>query len=565
MKKLNLFVLAILLTCFGGRAFAQDQLNQGINLLNNKDCAGALPYLLKAVAADPKSEKANLYLGDAYLCLGKLDSAQMFYAKAVERDDESAPAYYGLGRVYEQENKYIDALKNLQSAINYNPKNIDYVLSLGQVYLDADSMDLAMQAFYKAKDMNDKDPRSFEGIGDVYRKQKIYDPAIEDYKSAIALDSMNIPVHLKLANTYMQNNNGVEAFEEFSSISKLAPDNADAQFQAGELLYINKRYKDAFQFLEKYHQLVPNNDKVLAQLGESAFKGQFYPEAIKYSQEYLAKYPNSVDAKKNLGAAYYFEKKYSDSYNTFKSMPIDSLTVNDLVRFGMSANAVHDTDVAINALTSAVGKDSTLSSLENMLAGILFADKKYDDAITHFRKHLSTEPNDAGAELNMGLCYFIIKDYSNAIAALRAMTVLKPDNIQGRLWLARTYLLADSLDEAEDAYDSVIQIAKGDTSADNLQTLTESYRQKGYCGVINGAKLQKDKPDQAKRYYNDALPSLLEALKYDSKDLKTHSLLAQCYALLGMWDDACRESKTVLKSNPKDEQMLKLQKSFTCE
>ncbi|HUI31666.1 MAG TPA: tetratricopeptide repeat protein [Candidatus Acidoferrales bacterium] len=572
MKKLHLYVLlvvAVNLVTFvwipSGQVFAQDQLNHGASLLDNKDCAGALPYLVKAVAAEPKSEKANLYLGNAYLCLGKLDSAELYLTKTIQINDESAPAYYGLGRVLQQKKKYADALKNLESAINYDAKNVGYVVALGQIYLDADSLDLATQAFYKAKDMNDKDPRAFEGIGDVYRKQNIFETAIDNYKSAIQLDSMNIPLRLKLANTYMQDNNGGAAYEEFAKISKLAPNNPDAQYQAGELLYINKRYHDAFTFLEKYHQLAPSNDKALLQLCESAIKGGFYPEAIKYNQEYLSRYPKSVDAKKNLGAAFYFVKKYSDSYNTFKSLPIDSLAINDLVRFGMSANAVHDTVASIDALTRAVTKDTTLSQIENLLAGLLFADKRYEDAITHFKKHLAAEPKDAGAWLNMGLCSFILKDYDNAIEALRNVTRLKPDNVQGWLWLGRSYVFADSLPEAKGVYENVIKIAKDDTSADNPQVMSESYRQVAYSQIIPGTKLQKDNPDAAKKYYNDALPNLLLALKYDSKDTKTHILLAQVFALLGKMDDACRELKNVLKSDPKNEQMLKLQKSLNCE
>ena len=52
MKKLHLYVLlvvAVNLVTFvwipSGQVFAQDQLNHGASLLDNKDCAGALPYL----------------------------------------------------------------------------------------------------------------------------------------------------------------------------------------------------------------------------------------------------------------------------------------------------------------------------------------------------------------------------------------------------------------------------------------------------------------------------------------------------------------------------------------
>ena len=565
MKNLKFVIISISLLILGGKVFAQDPLVRGASLLDNKDCAGALPFLLKAIEANPKSEKANLYLAEAYLCLGNLDSAQIFFGKTIERNDESAPAYFGLGQVFQQEKSYSDAIKNLLSAINLDPKNLEYLIALGQAYLGADSLDQSMQSFFKVKDMNDKEPRAYEGIGDVYRKQNIFDPAIDNYKSAIALDSMDIPVRMKLANTYMQNNNGGAAFEEFANISRLAPDNPDAQYQAGQLLFINKHYREAFPFLEKYHQLVPKNDKVLAQLCESAITGGFYPEAIKYNQEYLTKFPNSLSSKKNLGAAFYFEKKYSDSYGAFKSLPIDSLSVNDLVRFGLSANAVHDTSSAISALSLAVSRDTTLSQIENMLAGVLFADKRYDEAITHFKRHLSMDSTDAGGWLNVGLCYFIVKDFAHAITSLKTVTMLKPDNTQGQLWLARSYIFADSLEAAKDVYENVIKIAKDDTSADNVQVMCEAYRQIGYSQIIAGTKLQKDRPDDAKKYYTDALPNLLAALKYDSKDIRTHSLLAQAYALTSKMDDACREIKYVLKANPKDEQMLKLQKNLSCE
>ncbi len=565
MKKIGILSLLIVLSSFTLKAYAQDPLEEGMGLLQKNDCTGALPLLRKAVSEKPSSERANLYLGSAFLCLKTLDSAEVYLKKAVSLDDELAPAYYGLGQVYAAQKKYADAIKNFSLALNYDPKNEEYVISLGRTYIAADSLDPAMQAFYKARDMNDKDPRALEGIADVYRAQNIYDPAIENYKDALKIDSTNIEVRLKLANTYLKNNDGADAYEQFLKVSELAPDNAQGQYQAGDLLYVNKRYKEAFPFLEKYHELVPADNKALFELADCAYNAHLFTDAVKYFQEYIAKNPNSLEAKKSLAAAFYFEKQPTESYDLYKTIPIDSMNVRELVRYGLAANAVHDTNTTIDAWSRAVKLDTTLSEIEYFLANTLFAAKRYDEAIMHFQRRLALDSNDVAARLNMGLCYFIVMNYQGAVSALRKVVELKPDNYQGNLWLARALIFDDSLEGAKDVYQSFIKIATSDTSGNHSSDLNEAYRQTALYEIITGSKFSKDRPEEAKRHYEDALENLMIAVKYDSKESKTHALLAQDYALMGKIDEACKEIKIVLKTDPKNEQMIKLQKSLGCQ
>ncbi len=565
MKKFAFLIFVIAISAFSMRAYAQDPLDQGTALLQKNDCSGALPYLKRAVSDKPNSEKANLNLGRAYLCLQNLDSAEIFLKKAVSIDNELAPAYYGLGEIYLAKKSYADALTNFNQAIANDSKNEEYVISLGKAYMAADSLDMAMQAFYKARDMNDKDARALEGIADVYRAQNIYDPAIENYKDALKIDSTNINVRLKLANTYLKNSDGANAYEQFLKVSELAPNNPQGQYQAGDLLYVNKRYREAFPFLKKYHELVPNDMKVLLELADCASNAHLFSDAVKYYQEYLTKNPNSMDAKKALAASYYFEKQATDSYNLYKSIPIDSMNVRELVRYGLAANAVHDTNTTIEAWSRAVKIDTSLSEIEYFLANTLFAAKRYNEAIAHFQRRLALDSTDVAARLNMGLCYFIIQNFPSAVSALRTVTILKPDSYQGTLWLARALVFDDSLESASDIYQGFIKIALSDTTADHSADLNEGYRQIALAQIINGSKMSKEHPDDAKKQYEDAFKNLQIALKYDSKDSKTHALLAQDYALMGKIDDACKEIKIVLRTDPGNDQMVKLKKSLGCE
>lgn len=571
MKKTITLFLALLLTCLSLKAYAQDPLKEGMALFEKNDYTGALPLLQQAISRDRNSKRGNLYLGEVFLKLDSLDSAEVYLKKAVHLDNEMAQAYYGLGQVYAMQKKYPEAIKNYNSAINYNQNDEDYVISLGEAYVAADSMDQAMQAFYKANDMNSNDPRALAGIAQAYEAQNIHGTAISFYLKALKLDSTNIPIRLSLANVYMKNGDGADAYKQFAKVSEMAPNNPQGQYQAGDLLYVNKRYKDAFPFLKKYHELKPNDNKALYELADCAFNANLFSDAVKYYQEYLTKVPNALKAKMALASAYWFQKEPDQSYNMYKSIPVDSMGVRDLVRYGLAANAIHDTATTISAWTKAISIDSTtLAPIENQLAGVLFTAKRYDEAIEYFEKYLKLEPNDIGAKLNLGLCYIAAQRMPAAIDTLKRVTEEKPNNYFANRWLALAYSASDSMEQAVSTYDQLIKLALADTSGtDHSSDLNEAYRYKAVYQIIAAAKIQKKKPDDAKRLYEEAFQSIQLALKYKPKDTRTLALLAQDYAYLGKIDESCREIKKVLNAVPKGdpihEQMIKLQKSIGCQ
>lgn len=571
MRKTTTLFLALLLTGISFKAYAQDPLKEGIALFEKNDFTGALPLLQQAVARNHNSKRGNLYLGEVFLKLNKPDSAEYYLNRAVKIDNQMAPAYYGLGKLYAAQKKYPEAVKNYNLAINYNQSDENYVIALGEAYVAADSMDLAMQTFYKANDMNDKDPRALAGIGQAYEAQSIYGTAISFYLKALKIDSTNIPIRLKLANAYMKNGDGADAYKQFAKVSELAPNNPQGQYQAGDLLYVNKRYKDAFPFLKKYHELKPNDVKALYELADCAFNANLFSDAVKYFQEYLTKVPNSLEAKMSLASAYYFQKNYTQSFDLYKTVPVDSMGVRDLVRYGLAAKAVNDTSTTISAWEKAIDMDSTLAPIENQLAGVLFTAKKYDEAIEYFIKYLKLEPNDIGAKLNLGLCYIAAQRLPAAIDTLRSVREKKPDNYFATRWLALAYSASDSMEQAVNAYDHLIKLALADTSteANHTSDLNEAYRYKSVYQIISAAKIQKARPDEAKRLYEEAFKSIQLALKYKPKDTRTLALLAQDYAYMGKIDESCREIKKVLsavsKGDPIYEQMIKLQKSIGCQ
>jgi tetratricopeptide (TPR) repeat protein len=93
----------------------------------------ALDYLERAVAADPKNEKARLLLGLACGDTGDAQRARTLLRESIRRAGATFAAHYGLGRLLAAEGKWSDALKEFKRAAAASPSaEAHYVL--GGVY-----------------------------------------------------------------------------------------------------------------------------------------------------------------------------------------------------------------------------------------------------------------------------------------------------------------------------------------------------------------------------------------------------------------------------------------------
>src|SRR5215213_2488648 len=89
----------------------------------------AVDYLERAVAADPKNEKARLLLGLACGDVGDAERARKLLRDSLRRAGESYAAHYGLGRLLAAEEKWAEALKEFKRASATRPSaEAHYVL-----------------------------------------------------------------------------------------------------------------------------------------------------------------------------------------------------------------------------------------------------------------------------------------------------------------------------------------------------------------------------------------------------------------------------------------------------
>ncbi len=122
-------------------------------------------------------------------------------------------------------------------------------------------------------------------------------------------------------------------------------------------------------------------------------------------------------------------------------------------------------------------------------AEVLFADKKFEQAIGGYRSILNAAPSLAVVNLQIAAAYRNLKDYDKAIAAYDELLKVEPDNPKASVGKAMAYLEKGNPDTAEQILLRAVETAGADRDA--FYSLAE----------INVARNQ---PEEAAKWYQKA-------------------------------------------------------------
>jgi len=82
----------------------------------------------------------------------------------------------------------------------------------------------------------------------------------------------------------------------------------------------------------------------------------------------------------------------------------------------------------------------------------------YDRAITHYKEYLASKPNDVDVLVDMGVCFFQLKDNKNAIKWIEKAVSLKPDHQIGNFNLGIVNFSANNIKQAKKWWKKAIEI-----------------------------------------------------------------------------------------------------------
>lgn len=270
---------------------AEARSNFGFALYMSGNYQPAIAQFQKALALDPRLDRAQILLALTYFDSGEFNRAVPLLEKAYQtrKDDPVIVAHLGLA--YLRQNKDDKALAVLTHWAELEPNSADalYFKGKASVYVASDAFDQLSKA---APDSY----RMFQLRAEMFRQQNLTAAAISEYKKAIAHRPDAAGLHYALGTVYREGGRLDEALAEFNAELKITPNDAMTDYLIGDVYMQQSKLDDAQQYLTRALQLQPDLADAQLDLAKTYHNQDKTAEAVKLLQSVVASDPSREDA-----------------------------------------------------------------------------------------------------------------------------------------------------------------------------------------------------------------------------------------------------------------------------
>jgi len=251
----------------------------------------------------------------------------------------------------------------------------------------------------------------------------------------------------------------------FANIKKLinshsaSPNHAAVDLKKQGDVYIGEeRYEQAIACYQQAIKLSPHFSEALVALGFALLETGVVEQAEKCLQQALSITPNSVDAYFMLGN---IAKSKGDLRQATEHY-IRASNINPQFEFAYSMlfevyQAQGNTALAKSLLERAILAFPSAVNFIFERAGLAFAEKDYQKAITLLEKVLSLEPEHIASHSNLAKIYMQLERNEEAIAHLKKLISINPNNAALHEDLANAYLKLERKQDALNVFEEAIK------------------------------------------------------------------------------------------------------------
>lgn len=467
MKK-YLAVLILAVIFFSANAFAQDNVDKGMNAVKRGDYITALNLLKDVVKSNTKYD-ANAYYGIALLKTGSTDEAEKYFKIALRDDDEGIEALKGLGEVYTLQKKYSDADDMFRKAMKVEPENIPVLLSRAANYSAQGKIDPAIEVLTLAKSMNKENPNPsvFVGLGEAYYIRGSYTIAKDNYDNAIKLNSNLATAYYGLGKVYFKMKKYNESLQSFNTAIAKDPNFAEAYLEKGKILYFGEKYGEAAEAFKKYSALKPGSQEGNSYYAKTLYAEGKLDDAYAMLSDVLKADPKSVTG--NLYTAYILSEKenpdssaqveqYNKAADYFSKVPLNDFEVEDLLKYAKVLVNLQRYPDAFNLYDKALTMDSVNKVVYYEYGKASFKAEKYENAIKYLNKATDLGMNERSVYLFKGFSNFYLTKYDDAIVNFQDAIKADDKFLLSYSWLAKCYIVQSKNDEALKVYEKMLTI-----------------------------------------------------------------------------------------------------------
>ncbi len=390
-------------------------------------------------------DPAKAYLGLTYVYEGKYDEAKKILEKGAEKSkDYKARFENHLGHLYLAQGDYSNADINFRKALIAEPDNIEFQRDHADMNYENEVYAVAIGKYQDILKKDSTDAETWYKLGRAQYKQRQFTDALKDVSKAIGLDSNYTTAYNMMADIYMitglstLNSDAAKAQDFFRSaiwayekyLSTNGKETDEVDYRLGQAYYYVNAYESAVKYLDRAIASGTDKSQAYDQKAKALFRLQRFDEAVQAYQDYENKITGG-------DPNYEWTPEY---YDFFRERAV---TFFQLYMDGKQNGGTADSTLLERAIPNYLKAISLKDEDPQMYVQLglsYYYIGDYENAVPWFEKKIAAEPDVYNTYLNLAFALLKLNREEEAMQQMIKVTELKPDYILAYKTIANTYM-----------------------------------------------------------------------------------------------------------------------------
>jgi len=324
-----------------------------------------------------------------------------------------------------------------------------------------------------------------------YLSQGKEDAAQQTFETAVAKSIESTDVLLQIANYWKLKSNMANAEVAIQKAIQLEPEDLSLQMKLAQFYFNVSKYQDAREMIEKLITLAPENRSLKKYLIKILLAQNQLDKIPSLLESYTAEMKNDSEFNLLAGKYYLFINNPIIAEEHFKRVTrekTDYFLAHYLL--GITYLLGEHVYLAQQSLIKSLSINPSFSEAEMALADIYYKKNELDFSQEHIKRVLARESENFRAHLMMGNVLFAKKRYKEALIWFRSALSINPDSQSGVYYIALASEHTGNKEEALELYQVLLK--KNPDFADAAWRLKELWIKRG-------------KIDAARQYFESAV------------------------------------------------------------
>lgn len=444
------------------------------------------------------------YLKKIFDNIKKLDFEVNDYKKVVQNPYIPSIAYVNWAIHLAETGHISEAEDKLMSSTLMAHQTPEAYINLGVLRVRERKFEEAKEFYIKAMRLDNNNAKAYCFLGNVLTETSEFSEAEKKFKYAAKLDPNNSDILLNWGISLIRQKKFTQAQEKFLQACKFNGANFTALYFLGLVDLELGKIEQAKEKFKTITSIVPNHYESFYYLAYINYTEKNYKQSLSYALKSLAIFSKKSETYMLIAENYMNMKNETECFKYYELGEKEcGLNYFFLISWGISLQSFYYDEKAKEKFFKAI-EINPENELGFAYLGISFYHlKDYDNAIEYSKKALEINPQNIGAIDCLGQIYFDKENYKESIEYFSAVLKNSAKMIENYGKIAKAYLLDGNIQKANEYYQKSIEY-----QPDKIQA------------HIDYSKFLMEQKD-----YAQALKKLQNAYKIDDRNLECLNLM----------------------------------------